>query len=89
MFGKGINRLGELVDLGVKFELVEKAGAWYSYKGAKIGQGKANTIKHLTENPEIATELKQKVLEKIVPLKPIHSETPVENDEFQLENLAG
>ena len=57
LYGEGINSLGELVDLGVKNEMVEKAGAWYSYKGDKIGQGKANAAKFLKENPEIATEL--------------------------------
>ena len=57
LYGEGINNLGELVDLGVKNEMVEKAGAWYSYKGDKIGQGKANAAKYLKENPEIAQEI--------------------------------
>ena len=57
LYGEGINSLGELVDLGVKNEMVEKAGAWYSYKGDKIGQGKANAAKYLKENPEIAQEI--------------------------------
>lgn len=57
MYGKGIYRLGELIDLGVKVGLVEKAGAWYSYKGNKIGQGKANSARFLEENPEIAKEI--------------------------------
>ena len=54
---KGINSLGELIDLGVKHNMVEKAGAWYSYKGDKIGQGKANSVKFLEENTAIAKEL--------------------------------
>ncbi|KXF80199.1 recombinase RecA [Enterovibrio coralii] len=57
MYGEGINLYGELIDLGVKHKLVEKAGAWYSYKGDKIGQGKANACKFLKENSEIAKEL--------------------------------
>ena len=57
LYGEGINRTGELVDLGVAHKLVEKAGAWYSYKGDKIGQGRANAGKYLTENPEIAAEI--------------------------------
>ncbi|MBV7297755.1 recombinase RecA [Enterovibrio paralichthyis] len=57
MYGEGINLYGELIDLGVKHKLVEKAGAWYSYNGDKIGQGKANACKFLKENPEIAKEL--------------------------------
>ena len=61
LYGKGFNREGELIDLGVKNKLVEKAGAWYSYKGDKIGQGKSNSCKHLRENPEIALELDTKL----------------------------
>ncbi|GGI94991.1 hypothetical protein GCM10007978_35910 [Shewanella hanedai] len=57
LYGQGINRTGELVDLGVAHKLVEKAGAWYSYKGDKIGQGRANAGKYLLENPAIAEEI--------------------------------
>ncbi|MBL4831150.1 MAG: recombinase RecA [Aliivibrio sp.] len=57
LYGQGFNRFGELIDLGVKNQLVDKAGAWYSYKGSKIGQGKANSCKFLRENPEIANEI--------------------------------
>ena len=63
LYGEGINNLGELVDLGVKNEMVEKAGAWYSYKGDKIGQGKANAAKYLKENPEIAQEIDTRLRE--------------------------
>jgi recombination protein RecA len=59
LYGQGFNRNGELIDLGVKHKLVEKAGAWYSYKGNKIGQGKANSCKHLVENPAIAEEIEK------------------------------
>ena len=61
LYGRGINRNGELVDLGVKHGLVDKSGAWYAYKGNKIGQGKANVGIYLTENPEIAAEIEQKI----------------------------
>ncbi|UKY37393.1 recombinase RecA [Pantoea dispersa] len=61
MYGEGINTFGELVDLGVKHKLVEKAGAWYSYNGDKIGQGKANATNFLKENPAIANELDVKL----------------------------
>ena len=57
LYGQGINRNGELVDLGVKHGLIDKSGAWYAYKGNKIGQGKANVGVYLTENPEIAAEI--------------------------------
>jgi recombination protein RecA len=61
MYGEGINRYGEMIDLGVKNELVEKAGSWYSYNGAKIGQGKTNSCKYFAEHPEQAVELDKKL----------------------------
>ncbi|GMG86952.1 recombinase RecA [Biformimicrobium ophioploci] len=61
MYGAGTNRLGEVIDFGVKLGLVDKAGAWYSYKGDKIGQGKANACKFLDENAEIAVEIESQV----------------------------
>ncbi|HSC67219.1 MAG TPA: recombinase RecA [Cellvibrio sp.] len=61
LYGSGINRMGEIVDYGVKLGLIDKAGAWYSYQGNKIGQGKNNVMKYLQENPVIAKELEQKV----------------------------
>ena len=64
LYGRGINRNGELVDLGVKHGLVDKSGAWYAYKGNKIGQGKANVGVFLTENPEIAAEIESQIRAK-------------------------
>ena len=61
LYGKGFNREGELIDLGVKAAIVEKAGSWYSYKGTKIGQGKANASKYLSDNPVISKELDAKL----------------------------
>lgn len=63
LYGEGINRLGEVIDLGVDIGAVGKSGAWYSYGDGKIGQGKANTVKYLQENPAIATEIESKVRE--------------------------
>ncbi len=63
LYGEGINSLGELIDLGVQNKMVEKAGAWYSYKGDKIGQGKANSTNYLKENPAIAKELDTRLRE--------------------------
>lgn len=57
MYGSGIYHMGEVIDLGVKCNLVDKAGAWYSYKGEKIGQGKANAAQYLQERPEMAQEI--------------------------------
>ncbi len=61
LYGEGINSLGELIELGVKNNLVEKAGAWYSCNGERIGQGKANATKYLAENPAMAKELDAKL----------------------------
>ena len=64
LYGKGINRFGELVDLGVKNGFVDKSGAWYSYNGNKIGQGKANVGTYLSENLDVASELETKIRQK-------------------------
>ncbi len=71
MYGKGIYHMGEVIDLGVQQKLVEKAGAWYSYKGDKIGQGKANAAKFLEEHPEIADEIETEIRKQLlsVPVK--------------------
>lgn len=61
LYGCGISKEGELIDLGVKHKLVDKAGAWYSYNGEKVGQGKANSMKYLQEHPEISAELETKI----------------------------
>ncbi|MGK0249296.1 MAG: recombination protein RecA [Oleispira sp.] len=57
LYGEGIYHMGEVVDLGVKCDLIDKSGAWYAYQGDKIGQGKANAAKYLSENPAIAEEI--------------------------------
>ncbi|OSN03174.1 DNA recombination/repair protein RecA [Lonsdalea iberica] len=66
MYGEGINTFGELVDLGVKHKLIEKAGAWYSYNGEKIGQGKANACNFIRENTAIANELDKKLRDMLL-----------------------
>jgi recombination protein RecA len=62
-FNEGISRLGEIIDLGVDKGIIEKAGAWYSYNGNKIGQGRENVKEFLKNNPDIAAEAEQKILE--------------------------
>ncbi|HHL18804.1 MAG TPA: recombinase RecA [Thiothrix sp.] len=69
LYGKGISLLGELIDLGVKLELINKAGSWYSYNDVKIGQGKENVKQYLTDNPEIADEIEKLVREELLPKK--------------------
>merc|ERR1712086_455238 len=64
MYGKGISKLGELIDLGAKAGVVEKAGAWYAYKGEKIGQGRENAKTYLQKNPEVAVEIETIIRDK-------------------------
>ena len=78
MYGQGISKEGELIDLGVKHKIVEKSGAWYSYNGSKVGQGKSNSIKFLKENVEIANEIEGKLREMLLlkaTIKPEDGET--------------
>ncbi|MDO7910848.1 recombinase RecA [Pseudomonas monteilii] len=66
LYGKGIYRNGEIIDLGVAHGFVEKSGAWYSYKGSKIGQGKANAAKYLQENEAVGAELDKLIRDKLL-----------------------
>jgi len=69
LYGEGISREGEIIDLGVQAKIVEKSGSWYAYNGEKIGQGKDNSREFLRENPELAREIENKVREAMgVPL---------------------
>ncbi len=65
MYGQGISREGEIIDMGVEADIVEKSGAWYSYGGERIGQGKDNAREFLKENPEMAKEIEAKIREKL------------------------
>ena len=61
LYGEGISREGEIIELGVLHKLIDKSGAWYAYKGDKIGQGKDNAREYLREHPEIAAEIEAKI----------------------------
>lgn len=65
MYGKGISREGSLIDVGVEAGLIRKAGAWYTYEGDQLGQGKENARTFLKDNPDLANELEKKILEKL------------------------
>jgi len=80
LYGKGIYRNGEVIDLGVQQGLVEKSGAWYAYKGNKIGQGKANAAKYLEDNPEIGQEIEQQIRDKLLVVAPNTKANPVTED---------
>lgn len=82
-YGEGISKEAELIDLGVKQKLVDKAGAWYSYKGDRIGQGKANVMKYLKEHPETANEIETKIRQELLLSKTVKAEEALpqgEND---------
>ncbi len=66
LYGEGISRLGEVIELGVKYDLITKAGAWYSYKNERIGQGKDNARQFLKEHSEMAAEIEGLIREKIL-----------------------
>ncbi|MFM7396049.1 MAG: recombinase RecA [Gammaproteobacteria bacterium] len=70
MYGEGISREGEIIELGAAHNIIEKAGAWYSYKGERIGQGKENVREFLKTNPKIAREIEDQVRAKLLVVKP-------------------
>jgi recombination protein RecA len=86
LYGEGINHLGEVVDLGVKCGLVDKAGAWYAYNGNKIGQGKANACEYLRENPEVASEIEQKIRAELMPV--MKKKDSIEDESIKKEPVA-
>ncbi|MFZ5592855.1 MAG: recombinase RecA [Pseudomonadota bacterium] len=71
MYGEGISREGEIIDLGVEEELVDKSGAWYSYGGERIGQGKDNARTYLKERPDIARDIENKIRAKLLTKSPL------------------
>ncbi len=77
LYGEGISREGELIEMGVEAKLVEKSGAWYSYNGERIGQGKENVRQWLKDNPAAAIELETKLREKFVPQVALGEEAAV------------
>jgi recombination protein RecA len=85
IYGQGISREGEIIDLGVKYDFVEKSGAWYSYNGERIGQGKDNVRNFLQTNPEIAQEIETKIrarlLDIAVPEAKIEAKTEEKSEE--------
>ena len=81
LYGEGISREGELIDMGVDAKLVEKAGAWYSYDGERIGQGKENARQYLKENPAAAQKLEAALREKFVPEDAAREEGDAGDDE--------
>ncbi len=65
IYGKGVNRLGEILDLGIKFGIIGKSGSWFSYNDIQLGQGRDRAIEFLRENPKILSEIEQKIMEEV------------------------
>jgi recombination protein RecA len=80
MYGRGISRVGEIIDIGVLQGFVEKSGSWYSYKGERIGQGKENARTFLEQRPEIAQDIEARIREKLLP--PLKKGEAVKSEEI-------
>ena len=85
MYGSGISKVGEILDLGVKLELIEKSGAWFSYNSTRIGQGRENSKEYLVANPAIADEIEKKIREHSAKVGPAVFEASVEETEEMIE----
>jgi len=84
LYGEGISREGELIELGVEHKLIEKAGAWYSYKGDRIGQGKEKVRQFLKENADIAQDI-EKQLRDLLLAKPVPASPDLEAESQEAE----
>jgi recombination protein RecA len=80
MYNEGISRESELIELGVEHDIVEKTGAWYSYKGDRLGQGKENVRQFLKDSPEVAAEIEQLIREKVIPVSKVELEAGQEEE---------
>ncbi len=85
LYGEGISRMGELIELGVEHKLIDKAGAWYSYNGDRIGQGKEKVRTFLNENPDIAGEIEQKLRDMLLVKPRAATEDDLVAEEAMLE----
>jgi len=74
LYGQGISRASEIISLGVKYDILEKSGAWYSYKKDRVGQGKDNVAQYLKDNPEVAREIEEAIRVKAMPARAVRQE---------------
>lgn len=86
-YGAGISKDGELIDLGVAEKLIDKSGAWYAYKGSKIGQGKANAMKFLQENPAIADEIERELRNRLLLQPTVGGAAAIEDADVDADEL--
>ena len=87
MYGKGISKTGELVDLGAKAGVVEKSGAWYAYKGEKIGQGRENAKIYLEQNPKIAEEIEKVIRDQAAAISAALDGNPTPKEEISEDKI--
>jgi recombination protein RecA len=85
LYNEGISREGEIIDLGVREGLVDKSGAWYSYNGDRIGQGKDNVRQFLKEHPDMARDIETRIREKLLPKADEAKPEPVALEEVEAE----
>jgi recombination protein RecA len=88
LYGHGISRMGEIIDLGVQHGIVDKAGSWYSYGDDRIGQGKENVREFLKNHPEMAEEIEAKIRTKLLPSKAEIAEAAAEVAEKAADDAA-
>ena len=81
LYGHGISREGEIIDIGVRENIVDKSGAWYSYNGDRIGQGKENSREFMLQNPEIAAEIEARLRERLLPSAPLAEDSAEASEE--------
>lgn len=84
LYGEGVSREGEIIELGVKHDIVDKSGSWYSYNGDRIGQGKENVRTFLKQNPDIAQEIESRIRDTVFP-KPEEDSAPEVTEQSEVE----
>jgi recombination protein RecA len=89
IFGKGVSKLGEIVDYGVKFDLIDRSGAWFSYKDIKIGQGREKVKVFLADNPEITNEILDLITRKLrgEDINPIEEPVEIEPENIDIPKI--
>ncbi len=79
LYGEGLSKIGEIIDLGVKGDIIEKSGSWFSYKGERIGQGRENVKQYLKDNPKVAEEIEARIRENTAIIEKL-SDTPASSE---------
>jgi recombination protein RecA len=84
IYGKGINRSGEIMDIGIDLGIIEKGGSWFSYNGTRLGQGRDNALAFLESNPEMFSEVEEKI-KKAMTSDEASNEVSLDEDDFDLD----